>query len=74
MALEAHIHDNWVLRKGRIQASELFAVKANSVKASVVLQPGSMATNPDIQKRIGDKNNMGVIYIRWLSTRKPEAL
>ena len=48
MALEACIHDNWVLCKGRIQAPELFAVKTNSVEVSVVLQPGSMAINPDI--------------------------
>ena len=73
-ALEARIHDAWVLRHGRIQAPESFAIKANSVQARAVLQPGTMAIDQENQKRISDKNAVAIVQMRWLSTRKPEAL
>ena len=73
-ALKACIHNAWVLRNKRIQASESFAVKANSVPARAVLQSRSMATNLDSQRKIGVDNSVGVVRIRWLSIRKPEAL
>ena len=73
-ALKAHIHNAWVLRNKRIQAPESFAVKANNIPARAVLQSGNMVINLDSQRKIGVDNSVGVVCMRWLSIRKPEAL
>ena len=73
-ALEANIHNAWVLRNKRIQAPESFVVKANNVSVRAVLQSGSMAINLNSQRKISIDNSVGIVCMRWLSIRKPEAL
>ena len=62
-ALKAHIYDAWVLYNRCIQASELFAVKANSILIRAVLQSGIMAIDQENQKEISDRNKVGIIQI-----------